>query len=74
MIVQAIVADPQSTGLAHVYAGDEAFVVDGSRGGARPESGMPLEGSRAERLRRLAQLTGLKDEPCTSLRTGPYGT
>lgn len=73
MIVQAIVADPQSTGLAHVYVGDEAFVVDAVHVAELGlKSGMPLEDSRVERLRRLAQLTGLKERALHLLAHRPY--
>ena len=56
-----------------IHVGDEAFVVDAVHVAELGlKSGMPVEGSRVERLRRLAQLTGLKERALHLLAHRPY--
>lgn len=73
MIVQAIVADAQKSGLAHVYVGDEAFIVDALHVVELGlKTGMPLDGSALEKLRRFAQVTQLKERALSLLAYRSY--
>lgn len=73
MIIQTIVADPQRSGLAHVYIGDEAIVVDAVHVAELGlKSGLLVDGDKLMRLRQLAQVTQLKERALTLLAYRPY--